>query len=187
MNSTFFEAFLAISALGPQAIDECKSWFCKFVLQPYVRIYVPTEEIGGIENTDKRFMWLKKTLRDFKESFEPYFPPEWLLPICICLEFCRITREHLEQILENQFSHMDIAVFVKVYNKVQDFEEDLFKKFTYEQNNAANYELSNYQVESKDGKVEIKVGSAEEIKEKYSKDLKIVFFFSQLHILIGNY
>eukprot|EP01022_Parablepharisma_sp_SALTPOND_P001743 TRINITY_DN107236_c0_g1_i1.p1 TRINITY_DN107236_c0_g1~~TRINITY_DN107236_c0_g1_i1.p1 ORF type:complete len:270 (+),score=26.47 TRINITY_DN107236_c0_g1_i1:377-1186(+) len=92
LNTTFFEAFLAMTALGPQAIDECKDWFCKFILQPYVRIYVPTEEIGGLENTDKRFMWLKKTLREFKERFEPYFPSDWLLPICICLEFCRITK-----------------------------------------------------------------------------------------------
>ena len=76
---------------------------------------------------------------------------------------------------------MDIAVFVKIYNKVQDFEEELYKKFTYEQNNSTTYELANYQVETDGGKVNIKVGSADEIKEKYSKDLKIVRLSAATH------
>ena len=101
LNATFFEAFLAMSALGPQAMykvdknpdrDECKGWFCRFILQPYARFYAPNEDTGAFEKADQRFAWLKKTLQDFKARFEPYFPPDWLLPICICLEVCRITR-----------------------------------------------------------------------------------------------
>lgn len=70
---------------------------------------------------------------------------------------------------------MDMTLFVSLFVKVKSFEEELYKKFTYEQSHANAYELSNYQVETGDGRVNINVGSAEEIKEKYSTELKIVF------------
>ena len=44
-----------------------------------------------------------------------------------------IYREHFEELLGNNFRSIDIATFVKIYIKVQEFEEDLYKKFSYEQ------------------------------------------------------
>ena len=41
--------------------------------------------------------------------------------------------EHFEELLNRGFKTLDIATFVRVYMKVQEFEEDLYKKFTYEQ------------------------------------------------------
>jgi len=92
LNTTFMEAFMAMNALGPKAVDECKSRFCNLILNPYKTTYNVDSEIGSLENTGKRFAWLKRTLKNFKEKFERFFPVEWLLPICICQEFCRITR-----------------------------------------------------------------------------------------------
>lgn len=169
------EAFMAMNALGPRAVDECKSRFCNLILNPYKTAYSVDGEIGALENTGKRFAWLKRTLKNFKDRFEQYFPIEWLLPICICQEFCRITRENLEILLERNFKSMDMALFVTLYVEVKKFEGELYKKFTYEQNNANTYELGNYQVITSDGKVTINAGSVEEIKEKYGHELKIVF------------
>ena len=83
---------MAMSALGPKAIDECKGRFCNLMLERYKTLYDVNGEIGNLKNAERRFGWLKNALRDFKTKFEQYFPADWLLPICICQEFCRITR-----------------------------------------------------------------------------------------------
>ena len=75
---------------------------------------------------------------------------------------------------------MDMATFVGLYTKVRNFEEELYKKFTYEQNSNETYELRNYEVELVGGNVNVNVGSAEEIKEKYSNELKIVIILLNL-------
>ena len=75
---------------------------------------------------------------------------------------------------------MDMATFVGLYTKVRSFEEELYKKFTYEQNSNETYELRNYEVELVGGNVNVNVGSAEEIKEKYSNELKIVIILLNL-------
>ena len=67
-----------------------------------------------------------------------------------------------------------MALFVALYVEVEKFEKELYKKFTYEQNNTGTYELGNYQVTTGDGKIAINVGSVEEIKEKYKSELNIV-------------
>lgn len=83
---------MAMNALGPRAVDECKSRFCNLILNPYKNTYNVDGEIGSLENVGKRFAWLNRTLKIFKEKFEQFFPVDWLLPICISQEFCRITR-----------------------------------------------------------------------------------------------
>jgi hypothetical protein len=83
----------------------------------------------------------------------------------------------MEILLERNFKGMDMALFVTLYMEAEKFEKELYKKFTYEQNSAGTYELGNYQVSTGEGKVNINVGSVEEIKEKYGHELKIVGYF----------
>jgi hypothetical protein len=48
-----------------------------------------------------RYAWFKRQLRG-KEDVWALFPPSWGVPQMLCMAFCRLTRAHLAQILDDQ-------------------------------------------------------------------------------------
>lgn len=161
-----YEGCFAIDALGEQAVNDVRNWFCSFILEVYREAFRIEEEneSSKFENTDRRFAWLKRTLKDYSNRFESIFPEEWNLKPMLAYEFCKITKLHLDQILSNHHSEFDITVMVKVLQKTLEFETYLHRKFLIAKKNAIDDEVY---VEG--DKVEFDVGDADQIREKYAK------------------
>lgn len=51
-----------------------------------------TTSSESFENSERRFNWLKKTLKEYQEHYFNFFPKNWNLPITISIKFCEITR-----------------------------------------------------------------------------------------------
>ncbi|CAI2387225.1 unnamed protein product [Moneuplotes crassus] len=153
-----YEGCFAIDALGEQAVNEVRQWFCSFILESYIEAFSFDEEneSAKFENTDRRFAWLKRTLKDYSNRFESIFPDEWNLKPMLAYEFCKTTKLHLDQILSNSHSDIDITVMIKILRKTLEFENYLHKRF-----------LSKKKDEF-DERVYLE-GDADQIKEKYNK------------------
>ena len=57
------------------------------------------------------------------------FPDEWNMQSMLCYEFCKDTKIHLDEILSQSHSFLDVSVMIKILQKTIDFEQDLHKKF----------------------------------------------------------
>ena len=160
-----YEGCFAIDALGVQAVNDVRNWFCSFTLEVYRDTFRVDEEneSSKFENTDRRFAWLKRTLKDYTNRFESIFPEEWNLKPMMAYEFCKITKLHLDQILSNHHGEIDITVMIKVLQKTLDFEKYLHRKFLTSKKNRDD------DVFVEGDKVEFDVGDADQIREKYSK------------------
>jgi hypothetical protein len=161
-----YEGCFAIDALGEQAVNDVRQWFCSFMLESYKEAFKIAEEneSSKFENTDRRFAWLKRTLKDYSNRFESIFPDEWNLKPMLAYEFCKITKLHLDQILSNEHSSIDITVMIKVLQNTLKFEHYLHIRFLDK-----NKESFNEQVYMEDGNIEFDVGDADQIREKYNK------------------
>lgn len=81
------EACLAIDALGEQAVIEVRNWFCHQMLEPYKELFRPGEEVSSIyylikqessfENTERRYAWLRRMIREYRDKYMNVFPDEW--------------------------------------------------------------------------------------------------------------
>lgn len=126
-----YEGCFAIDALGEQAVTDIRSWFCSFILESYKEAFRIDEanESSKFENTERRFAWLKRTLKDYSNRYETIFPDEWNLKPMLAYEFCKITKLHLDQILSNHHASIDITVMIKILQKTLEFESYLHRRF----------------------------------------------------------
>jgi len=161
-----FEGCFAIDALGEQAVNEVRSWFCSFILESYKEAFRIEEdnESSKFENTERRFAWLKRTLKDYSNRFESIFPDEWNLKPMLAYEFWKITKLHLDQILSNHHGEIDITIMIKVLQKTLEFENYLHRRFLLNKK-----EKFDERVYTEGDKVEFDVGDADQIREKYAK------------------
>jgi hypothetical protein len=60
------------------------------------RIHDPSDDNGSFENTERRFAWLKRKLRDYKNTYESIFPESWALEPMLAYEFCKETKLQLD-------------------------------------------------------------------------------------------
>jgi len=160
-----YEGCFAIDALGEQAVTDVRQWFCSFLLESYKEAFVVSEEneSSKFENTERRFAWLKRTLKDYSNRYESIFPDDWNLKPMLAYEFCKITKLHLDQILSNHQGSIDITLMIKVLQKTLEFETHLHKRFISKKGNFDD------RVYTEGDKVEFDVGDADQIKEKYAK------------------
>lgn len=82
----------------------------------------------------------------------------------LAYEFCKTTKLHLDQILSNSHTNIDITVMIKILRKTLEFETYLHKRFL-----SKNKENFDERVYMEGDKVEFDVGDADQIKEKYNK------------------
>jgi len=128
-SEILYEACLAINAIGDNAIKSLKTWFTQFKLYPYEEIFDPKKEKDAIEfaESERRFEWLKRILKDYNDKYDCIFPQSWGIKAQISQEFCRITKLHINEMLDdnNQNSRIDVDVLVRVLNNTINFENNL--------------------------------------------------------------
>ncbi|CAD7940219.1 unnamed protein product [Amoebophrya sp. A120] len=87
------------------------------------------EEYSGLEHVERRYAWLRRTLKEFDDKYLEFFPSFWGVPCSLCEHFCHITRQHLVEVLGATHHTADPELLVRVLRKSIEFENDLAKKF----------------------------------------------------------
>lgn len=68
------------------------------ILKQYQEQY-GNAEAAILENTEKRFGFIKRKMEDFNQKFGKVLPAEWGMDCLLLYEFCSITRIHITNIL----------------------------------------------------------------------------------------
>jgi len=131
-----YEACLAINAIGDSAIKSLKTWFTQYKLAPYEEVFDPkAQNAVEFKDTERRFEWLKRVLKEYNTVYDPIFPPSWGVKSQICQEFCRITKLNLNESLmmslddgeinTTDAKKIEVDVLVRVLNNTINFENNL--------------------------------------------------------------
>lgn len=122
-----------VEALGLSMRREVVTQFCLRILEGYKDIFQPPKEASGLETAERRFAWLKRTLREYEEKYAANFPETWRVPCGLCEHFCHVTRQHLVEILSTSHHTVDPELMVRVLRKSIEFENELARKYPPEE------------------------------------------------------
>lgn len=126
-------AFLCADALGRDVRRTLRRTLCSSFLKPYDNIFRPGEPSSGLENTERRFSWIKRLLRSNNERFNNVFPHTWRFDEHIILDFAMRTANHLTEVLRGMGNDVDIASLMRALRKTLDFEIEMDSKFKLDQ------------------------------------------------------
>ena len=128
-SDRLYDACLAINAIGDKAIGEVKTWFTQYKLASYETKFDPkADKAIEFKDTQQRFDWIKKALKDYDQLYDDVFPPSWGFKCQLCQEFCRITKLQLNEIFLMNIEgvkNIEVEVLVKVLNSTISFEKSL--------------------------------------------------------------
>ena len=128
-SDRLYDACLAVNAIGDKAIAEVKTWFTQYKLEPYENLFDPkADKPIEFSETEKRFDWIKRALKEYDKLYDEVFPPSWGFKSQLCQEFCRITKLQLNEILlmnVEGVKNIEVEVLVKVLNTTISFEKSL--------------------------------------------------------------
>eukprot|EP01054_Gregarina_sp_Poly1_P004735 Gregarina_sp_Poly_1__4734@NODE_252_length_10633_cov_239_890119_g220_i0_p1_GENE_NODE_252_length_10633_cov_239_890119_g220_i0NODE_252_length_10633_cov_239_890119_g220_i0_p1_ORF_typecomplete_len736_score137_84Vps53_N/PF04100_12/7_2e65Nup88/PF10168_9/0_12BRE1/PF08647_11/1_3e02BRE1/PF08647_11/0_76BRE1/PF08647_11/1_7e02YabA/PF06156_13/11YabA/PF06156_13/9Suppressor_APC/PF11414_8/1e04Suppressor_APC/PF11414_8/0_2FCH/PF00611_23/0_53FCH/PF00611_23/8_2e03IL12/PF03039_14/1_2MCPsignal/PF00015_21/0_96Spc24/PF0 len=124
----------AADALSPSIRHEILFTMAMKLLEPYKRNFCIVDTsygeqrkqdcIQGLEQIERRFYWLKKSLENCKNRYDS-LPRNWRPEAVICQQFTLVSRQHLVEILEGCFLEVEAAVLMNCIKKVKEFEEFL--------------------------------------------------------------
>ncbi|KAF2075222.1 hypothetical protein CYY_003483 [Polysphondylium violaceum] len=118
-----------IDALGSEVKKDFLRWFCDIQLSGYKTAFGIGSEHYSLDSTERRFAWLNRQLKTFREEYALVFPPEWSMEEQIAHEFCVATRLALQEILLTNKNNIEVTVLLRVLNKTLEFENKLYELF----------------------------------------------------------
>eukprot|EP00828_Plagiopyla_frontata_P010156 TRINITY_DN1532_c0_g1_i3.p1 TRINITY_DN1532_c0_g1~~TRINITY_DN1532_c0_g1_i3.p1 ORF type:complete len:676 (-),score=86.16 TRINITY_DN1532_c0_g1_i3:49-1836(-) len=125
------DACMVVEAIGMEFKNQIVKRMCDILLRPYEDVFLQPENCQ-LEQTERRYSWLWRQLKEFDMNFSGIFPQYWGMHCYIIYEFCSITRLQLTQILESRNQH-DVNVLMKALQITIGFEnkiaEDMKKKY----------------------------------------------------------
>ncbi|KAF9931942.1 Vacuolar protein sorting-associated protein 53 [Linnemannia zychae] len=122
-------ACLVIDILGDDVRQNLVEWYCKLQLRAYRSVFKPNEEVSALDNTSRRYAWLKRLLKIHDEEHAHIFPDSWDVSRILCLQFCQITRVDLTDILAKSVSTADVPLLLQVLQLTLEFESQLENRF----------------------------------------------------------
>ncbi|GAB4830381.1 HIT domain protein [Ancistrocladus abbreviatus] len=122
-------------------------------------------ELAKLDKTERRYAWIKRRLRTNEEIWK-IFPPTWHVPYLSCIQFCKLTRTQLVEILDNLKEKPDVGTLLLALQRTLEFEEELEEKFG---GNAHSKEIKGGAGETEKG--ESNSQSVSDIRKKYEKKL----------------
>lgn len=178
-------ACICANSIGDSSVNSLKIWFINFKLIPYDELFNPKNNIDpiDIEDTERRFEWLKRVLKEYNEKYDSVFPLSWGFKSYLCQEFCRITKIHLNNMLNLRFNNtekdlkLDVDLLVKILNSTILFEQQMqtYLKNDYENTKNAisnkdklNIKKNLYDISNKS--TFLALNTSEEMKIKYCKN-----------------
>ncbi|CAK9191617.1 unnamed protein product [Sphagnum troendelagicum] len=161
------DACLVINALDPSAKEELIRNVCSKELTAYQQIFQGTE-VAKLEKAERRYAWIKRQLRANEEVWS-IFPPSWRVAHTLCMQFCKVTRAQLMEILDTAQPKPDVATLLQALQRTLEFEEELAERFGGGEGAKKQEEESDDEgFDTKDGEL-----TASAIRKKYKKQLKL--------------
>jgi hypothetical protein len=155
-------ACLVVDELDPVVKEDLLKWFMRSQLEPYQVMFALGKEGGSLDQTERRFAWLRRLFRTFDEHFATIFPKAWEVPANLSREFCAITRRQLTDILQAQGVRQDVPSLVKTLQKTIEFEKELDVRFR-------NMSVAETLKAAQDDPGASTYAAAEAIKDKYRR------------------
>ncbi|KAK9275716.1 hypothetical protein L1049_022984 [Liquidambar formosana] len=121
------DACLVVDALEPSVREELVKNFCNRELTSYRQIFEGAE-LAKLDKTERRYAWIKRRLRTNEEVWK-IFPPSWHVAYLLCIQFCKLTRTQLVEILDNLKEKPDVGTLLLALQRTLEFEEELAEKF----------------------------------------------------------
>jgi len=79
-----------LDAIGKTAVNDLRTWFCEYMLAPYIELFRPGQEHASFSNTKRRFAWYKRVMKEAMQvkkdggeqqgTLFEIFPPSWQMP-----------------------------------------------------------------------------------------------------------
>jgi hypothetical protein len=125
-------------------------------------------EVAKLEKAERRYAWIKRQLRANEEVWS-IFPPSWRVAHTLCMQFCKVTRAQLMEILDTAQPKPDVATLLQALQRTLEFEEELAERFGGGEGAKKQEEESDDEgFDTKDGEL-----TASAIRKKYKKQLKL--------------
>eukprot|EP00929_Paragymnodinium_shiwhaense_P072497 TRINITY_DN36798_c0_g1_i1.p1 TRINITY_DN36798_c0_g1~~TRINITY_DN36798_c0_g1_i1.p1 ORF type:complete len:845 (-),score=228.34 TRINITY_DN36798_c0_g1_i1:149-2623(-) len=118
-----------VDAIGAVLRRDIISQFCNRLLEGYKDIFQPPKQFSTLESAERRYAWLKRSMREYDEKYACHFPDSWRVPCALCEHFCQVTRQHLVEVLSMSVHTVDPELMVRVLRKSIDFENDLADRY----------------------------------------------------------
>ncbi|CAG8576657.1 10577_t:CDS:10, partial [Cetraspora pellucida] len=122
-------ACLVIDIMGLDVRSQLMKWYCEKQLNDYKKIFRGSDEIASLENTSRRYSWLKRILKNYDEKHAAIFPANWRLSEFLSIQFCDIVREDLVKTLAKT-NELDVKTLLKNLQLTIEFENQLTKRFS---------------------------------------------------------
>ncbi|CAI9773930.1 unnamed protein product [Fraxinus pennsylvanica] len=158
------DACLVVDALEPSVREDLVKNFSNRELTSYQQIFEGAE-LAKLDKTERRYAWIKRRLRTNEEIWK-IFPTSWHVPYLLCIQFCKLTRTQLMEILNNLKEKPDVGILLLALQRTLEFEEELAEKFG---GGSQNRETENDTVELHEG--ENTSQTISDIRKKYEKKL----------------
>ncbi|KAK6156386.1 hypothetical protein DH2020_010634 [Rehmannia glutinosa] len=91
-------------------------------------LYSVSAELAKLDKTERRYAWIKRRLRTNEEIWK-IFPTSWHVSYLLCIQFCKLTRTQLVDILNNLKEKPDVGTLLLALQRTLEFEEELAEKF----------------------------------------------------------
>ncbi|KAG8390647.1 hypothetical protein BUALT_Bualt01G0105400 [Buddleja alternifolia] len=121
------DACLVVDALEPSVREDLVKIICSRELTSYQQIFEGSE-LAKLDKTERRYAWIKRRLRTNEEIWK-IFPSSWHVPYLLCIQFCKLTRTQLVEILNNLKEKPDVGTLLLALQRTLEFEEELAEKF----------------------------------------------------------
>ncbi|ODV91310.1 hypothetical protein CANCADRAFT_3021 [Tortispora caseinolytica NRRL Y-17796] len=133
-SNTLYESCLVLNILNDDSKDQLINWFCDQQLKEYNRIFDPSDVAGSLENTSRRYSYIRRILNSYSEQFSRFFLAEWNVGEELCLRFCIKTRDDIKQALRNVGSDVDVNLLLSALQETLEFEHSLDSIFSDSRN-----------------------------------------------------
>lgn len=121
------DACLAVDALELSVREELLQGFCSKELVAYQQTFQGSD-VARLEKVERRYAWIKRHLKANEDVWK-IFPASWRVPYLVCMQFCKITRAQLMEILDGAREKPDVAILLQALQRTLEFEDDLTERF----------------------------------------------------------
>jgi hypothetical protein len=145
-------------------------WYCDLQLKEYHNIFRGNDEVAALDNTSRRYAWLKRALKQLDQEHASIFPPSWKMPEAFCERFCDDTRKDLMDVLTRSKAQnrLDINEMLQVLQLTLDFESKLNRRFSAASPEGVSLDLSR---KSEDGRRSVEEAGS----TKFTKRISVAF------------
>ncbi|KAJ4800777.1 Membrane trafficking VPS53 family protein [Rhynchospora pubera] len=161
------DACLVVDALEPSVREELVKNFCNKELTSYRQIFEGAE-LAKLDKTERRYAWIRRRLKTNEEIWK-IFPQIWHVDYLLCIQFCKITRAQLVDILNNLKEKPEVGTLLLALQRTLEFEEELASKFGGGTEKSRSKESTNDDEEPEEDDEGTERKRIAEIRNKYQK------------------